>query len=231
MLFFERETLQAADWVLPVYEPILEYARRRGATRIQVCYNVINPTFLRKKSSYELHHPPRVISVGRQIEGKNPENLIRAVARTEAELTIVGDGELHDHLRSVAGSCGMTDRAAFHRAIPNDRLCEMLPDFDIFATHTDYFEVPKAVLEPLLTGLPTILNRRIGKPVPELQGDWVMLVENSEEGYHRALQHLLNDHGAREALGRRAGAHAQERFAPERAEARIAQIYQQAMAG
>lgn len=228
---FERETLKTADLTLPVYEPIREYAERRGAKRIQVCYNVINPTYLRKKESYLLKNPPRIISVGRQIRGKNPENLICAVARLDAELTLVGDGEYHDHLRSVAQACGILDRVAFHRAVPNDRLCDMLADFDIFATHTDYYEIPKSVMEPLLTGLPTVLNRRIGKPVPELQGDWVLLVENSVEGYYRALQHLLTDHEAREALGRRAYAHAQEHFAPPRTEAKVVEIYQQLLKG
>ncbi|OGG48160.1 MAG: hypothetical protein A3F84_23070 [Candidatus Handelsmanbacteria bacterium RIFCSPLOWO2_12_FULL_64_10] len=149
------------------------------------------------------------------------------MARLDAELTLVGDGDYHDYLRSVARECGMADRVVFHRALPNDQLCEMLPDFDIFATHTEYYEIGKSVLEPLLTGLPTVLNQRIGKPVPELQGDWVLLVENSVEGYYRALQRLLTDRAEREALGRRAYAHAQEHFAPAQTEAKVLQIYRQ----
>lgn len=224
-LRYECETLRAADWVLPVYEPIREYAERRGARRIQISYNALNPDHLRKKESYELHSPPRIISVGRQFKEKNPDNLIRAAARFETELTMVGDGPYHDYLRQVAQSCGVADRVIFRPGIPNDKLCRMLPDFDIFATHTEYWEISKSVLEPLLTGLPIVLNRRIGKPVPELQGDWVMLVENSCDGYYTALQHLLTDHAAREALGRRAYTHAQQRYAPHKTEQVFVDIY------
>ena len=224
-LFFEKQTLQSADWVLPVYEPIKDYAKRRGAKRIKVCYNVLNPEHLRTKTEYGLHNPPRILSVGRQFRGKNPENLIRALARMEGELTLVGDGEYHNPLRKVVEECGVIDRVVFHKAIPNDTLCQMLPDFDIFATHSDYWEISKSMLEPLLTGLPIVLNQRRGKPVPELQGDWVVLVEDTPNGYHQAIDRLLKNHLEREQLGRRAYQHAQERYAPAKTEQIYADIY------
>lgn len=225
LLVLEKTTLKAADLVLPVYEPILGYAKKRGARRVQVAYNVINPSQLRRKEDYTLHTPPRILSVGRQFREKNPDNLIRAVARLNVELTMVGDGEYHDHLVETARECGISDRVRFLPSIENDRLCAMLPDYDIFATHSDYPEISKSVLEPLLTGLPTILNTIPDNPVPEYQGDWMMLVENTPEGYYAALDHLLTDHQAREALGRRAYAHSQERYAPAKTEAVFASIY------
>ncbi|RJR43071.1 MAG: glycosyltransferase [Deltaproteobacteria bacterium] len=227
MIKFEIETLKTADWVLPVYEPIHGYALRRGARRVEVCYNVINPDFLRAKESYSLHRPPRIISVSRQIPGKNPENLIRAVARLpEPELTLVGNGEGHAHLREVARECGLANRVIFRPSVPNDELCPLLPDFDIFAAHSDYWEISKSLLEPLLTGLPVVLNRRNGEPVPELQGDFLMLVDNTPEGYYEALQRLLTDDRFREELGRRAYAHAQARWSPAVTEAKYVEIYQ-----
>lgn len=226
MVKFEEETLKTADWVLPVYESIRGYAARRGARRIEVCYNVINPDCLMKKESYALHQPPRIISVSRQIPGKNPENLIRAMAALpEAELTMVGDGEGHTHLEEAARNCGLASRVSFRRSIPNDQLCRLLPEFDIFAAHSDYWEISKSVLEPLLTGLPVVFNRRPGEPVPELQGDFLLMVDNTPEGYGRALQRLLTDHAFREALGRRAYAHAQAHWSPAAAEARYVEIY------
>ncbi len=223
---FEKETLRTADRVLPVYEPIRGYAEKNGAGRVEVCYNVINPDYLQKKESYALHRPPRIISVGRQFPRKNPDNLLRAVSRLpEVELTLVGDGPDHGYLQQVARDCGVSSRVVFHRAIPNDRLCGMLPDYDLFATHSEHWEIGKAVLEPLLTGLPVVLNRRRGEPVPELQGDFLLLVDNTPEGYFQALQRLLTDHAFREELGRKAYAHAQARWAPAVTEAKYADIY------
>jgi glycosyltransferase involved in cell wall biosynthesis len=226
MVKFEIETLKSADWVLPVYESIRGYARRRGAKRLEVCYNVINPEFLRPKEFYALHRPPRIISVSRQIPGKNPENLIRAMARLpEAELTLVGDGEGHAHLQEVARECGLAPRVTFRPRVPNDELCPLLPEFDLFAAHSDYWEISKSVLEPLLTGLPVVLNLRPGEPVPELQGDFLLLVDNTPEGYAQALTRLLTDDRFREDLGRRAYAHAQARWSPKVTEAKYVEIY------
>jgi glycosyltransferase involved in cell wall biosynthesis len=227
----ERMSLSRADVVLPVYESIIPYARRMGAENIEVAYNALNPEFLREKEDYSLHQPVRVLSVGRQMEGKNPDNLIRAVKMLPGvHLTLVGDGTHHDHLREVARECQLEGRVTFHRAIPNDDLCAQLADYDIFATHNDYWGVPKAVMEPLLAGLPVVMNERVKSAVVELQGDFLLLVENTAEGYYRALRRLIEDDPFREQLGRRAYAHAQELWAPAKAEAKFVEIYKRVMA-
>jgi len=114
----------------------------------------------------------------------------------------------------------------FLPAVPNDALCRMLPQFDLFVVHTEYWELNKSVLEALLTGLPVIINRRKGAPVPELDGaDFVHFVDNSEADYRAAIATLLEDHAGREALGRRAFAHAQAHWAPTLTEAKYAAIY------
>ena len=228
---FELETLRNADCVIPVYESIREYALRYGAKRVEVIYNVINPTHLQRKTCYELHQPLRIISVGRQIAGKKPENLIRAIKDIDAELTLVGNGEYHEYLKSVARECGVADRVIFEPAIPNDELCEMLPEFDVFAVHCDYWGIPKAVMEPLLTGLPVVINRRYPEPVPELDGDWVMLVENTKEGYLNALRKLLADDDYRESLGQRGYVYAWEHFAPDKMEQKVVDLYRDLIPG
>ena len=227
---FESETLRNADCVIPVYESIREYAWRHSAKRVEVIYNVINPTHLRQKVCYELHTPPRIISVGRQIAGKNPDNLIKAIQETDAELTLVGNGEYHKYLKSVAQECGIADRVIFKQVVPNDELCEMLPEYDIFAAYTDYPEIPKAVMEPLLTGLPVVINRRRPELVPELNGDWVMLVENTKEEYLNAFRTLLADDTCRESLGRRGYTYAWEHFAPDKMEQKVVNLYQELLA-
>lgn len=229
---FERETLENADCVIPVYESIREYASRYGAKRVEVIYNVINPTSLQRKMCYQLHQPPRVISVGRQIPYKVPDNLVRAIAEIDVELTLVGNGEYHEYLKSLAQECGITDRIIFKPAVPNEELCRMLPEYDIFATHTDYPEIPKAVMEPLLTGLPVIVNHRCrGKPVFEFQGDWVYLVENTKEGYLNALRKLIADDVFREALGQRGYTYAWNQFAPDKMEQKVVDLYRELVPG
>lgn len=228
----EKIALDHADLVMPVYKPIVPYLERLGITHYEVCYNALNPLYLAAKNNYALHDPVRVISVGRQFREKNPDNLIRAAAQIpNVHLTIVGDGPYHDYLHKIAAECGMEARMTFHRALANDELCRRLPEFDIFAVHTEYWEISKSVLEPLLTGLPAIINKRLGKPVPELTDDICLLVENSVESYYAALSKLIKDHEFREQLARRAYRHARENWSPAVAEAKFANIYRRFMLG
>ncbi len=226
----ERIALRNAELVLPVYRAILPYLKGLGVERYEVAYNVLNPSSLRRKEDYRLHDPVRVVSVSRQVKEKNPDNLIRAVAQLpNIRLTVVGDGPYHDHLRKVAEETAVADRVTFHRALPNDELCRGHPNYDIFAAHTDYWEISKSVLEPLFTGLPVVINRRKEEPVPELTDDICLLVENTTEAYREALERLIRDHAFREKLGRAAYAHAQEHWSPEKTEAKYVEIYRRVL--
>lgn len=230
--YVEHEGLQHADLVMPVYKPILPYLARHGVTRVQVCYNVLNSDHLRRKTSYALNGPPRIICVGRLLDEKDPTPIIRAVAsQPGVELLIVGDGPKRAELEALSTHLGVADRVRFAPAIGNDDLCRMLPEFDLFVVHTEYWELNKSVLEALLTGLPVIINRRRGDPVPELMdGDFVRMVDTTEADYRTAIAELLADDDARRALGERAYAHAQANWAPERTEAVYAGIYRRYLA-
>jgi glycosyltransferase involved in cell wall biosynthesis len=222
----ERTALRNADLVMPVYQPIVPYLSRLGVERVQVCYNVLNSKHLRTKTDYTLHTPPRIIYVGRLFEDKNPDNIMRALVRLpEAVFTIVGDGPIRPRLEQLAIELGIADRVIFRPTVANDELCELLVEQDIFAVHTEYWEISKSVLEALLTGLPVVINRRHGKAVPELEGDFVHMVTNTEQGYHEALRSLLTDSGERTALGQRALAHSRAHWDPPITEARYAAIY------
>jgi glycosyltransferase involved in cell wall biosynthesis len=224
--YVERSGLHGSDLVMPVYKPIVPYLKRLGVERIEVCYNVLNSKYLHAKADYILHSPARIIYVGRLFEDKNPDNIMRALVRLPGVVfTIVGDGPIRPRLEQLAVDLGIVDRVVFLPAVANDELCELLVEQDIFAVHTEYWEISKSVLEALLTGLPIVINRRMGEPVLELEGDIVRMVENTEEAYCQALNQLLTDHEGRAALGRRALAHARAIWDPAITEARYAAIY------
>jgi glycosyltransferase involved in cell wall biosynthesis len=229
--YLEHEGLIHADLVMPVYRSILPYLARHGVTRTEVCYNILNTQRLVAKADYRPHEPFRIICVGRLFDEKNPTHLIHAVAALPGtELTIVGDGPLRPALEQETRDLNIATRVRFEPAVPNDELCEQLPGFDLFAVHTDYWELNKSVLEGLLTGLPLVINRRVGAPVPELEGaDFVRFVDNSTESYRAAIADLIADDAGREALGRRAFAHAQANWSPAVTEAKVVDIYRRLM--
>ncbi|EFO33986.1 putative glycosyl transferase, group 1 family protein [Roseibium sp. TrichSKD4] len=234
--YLEGEALRNADLVMPVYKTILPYLKRLGVARVEVCYNVLNREFLRQKTDYALSSPPHIVYVGRLFAEKDPSNIIRAVASLEGvRYTIVGDGPHLKVLSSLISELGVGDRIKLLPAVPNDELCLLLADADIFAIHTEYWEISKSILEALLTGLPVIVNKRIGEPVPEFTdavdgNPFLSLVDNTVEAYRKALGHLLEDHNARKALGERAFTHARARWSPAKTEAKFASIYRDILA-
>jgi glycosyltransferase involved in cell wall biosynthesis len=231
-LALERRSLEEADLVAPVYEPIIPYLRRMGVRNFRVLYNVLNGEHLRGKTDYRLHSPVRVLSVGRQFREKDPARLLEAIGRLPSvRLTLIGDGPWHGRLRQRAAELGIGERLEFRRAVPNGELCRSLADYDIFATHSEYAEISKAVLEAMLAGLPVVINERRGEPVPELASEAVRRVENTAAGYLAALRELTEDDAGREALGRRAFREAQKRYAPAQTEARYAEVYRYLLGG
>src|SRR5256885_17188899 len=92
-------SLRSAVLVLPVYEPIVPYLQKVGVSRFEVVHNALNPMCLGRKTSYRLHDPVRIVSVGRQFAAKNATNLIRALAALPGgQLTLIGDGPYHTRL-------------------------------------------------------------------------------------------------------------------------------------
>jgi glycosyltransferase involved in cell wall biosynthesis len=229
--FVEGSGLKNADLVMPVYRPILPYLERHGITRVEVCYNILNSPHLKQKTDYSAGDAFKIVCVGRLFRDKNPARLIQAIAELPgAELTIVGDGPERAALEQLAGASAAAGRVHFRPAVENDELCRMLPDFDLFAVHTEFWELNKSVLEALLAGLPVVINRRHGPPVPELAGaDFVRFVDDTKDSYRDAIAELMSDEDARAALGRRAFVHAQQHWSPQVTERKVVDIYKRFM--
>jgi glycosyltransferase involved in cell wall biosynthesis len=231
-LFFdeiEKAGLRGADLVLPVYRPIIPYLKRIGCANFQVAYNVLSDRLL-EKDDYTLHRPVRLISVGRHFQLKNPANIILALRDLpDVCLTLVGDGPLQGDLQALVAQNNLSDRVIFRPAIPNDELCRLLPEQDIFVIHSEHWEISKSVLEALLTGLPVVLNRRLGGDAPELQEDFITFVENTPQGYRIALQELIENHVLRETVGRQTYKNAQANWSPGKTETKYVEIYQRLM--
>jgi glycosyltransferase involved in cell wall biosynthesis len=226
----ERISLRNADLVLPVYKPIIPYLKNLGVTKYEVAYNVLNGEHLRQKKSYDLHDPVRIISVGRHFKQKNPENIIRAIKSIpDVHFTLVGHGPYQQYLENAISETGMLDRVTLMPAIQNDELCKMLPEYDIFAIHTEFWEISKSLLEALLSGMPVVLNKRQGEPVPEFSETPLLLVDNTVESYYKAIKTLIEDHSFREDLGRKAYAYAMSHWSPDITEAKYVDIYKRIM--
>jgi len=225
----EEESIQAADVVIPVYEDIVPYAKKRGAKRIEVIYNAINAQALRQKESYHLLSPMRLLILNRQVEQKDPSNILRALAESGLSYTldIIGNGPMHEELNRLTAELGTRGRTCFIRTMLNKTICERMPTYDMFLGTCHYPAITKGTLEAGYAGLPIVLNQRRGEPITELSNDWMMIVEDSVDGYGEAIKILADNWSMRQRLGKAARRQVMDKFQPQNSAARRAIIFRQ----
>ncbi|MFA6321520.1 MAG: glycosyltransferase [Candidatus Omnitrophota bacterium] len=221
----ERATLEASDGVIAVYKPIIRYAEKYGAKNVRLIYNAVADSKIGRKEDYTISAPVKLITVNRQLKEKNPENIIRAIKDIDCVYTIVGDGEYHGHLEALASAKGCVGKIRFIKAISNDRLCSMLKDFDIMVSHCDYWGISKTTIEASLAGLPIVVNRHPVEPIPEYDGGWLALCENSPEGYGCSIKRFIADKSLRERYGKMAYENALNNFGPGLMEKKVVDLY------
>jgi glycosyltransferase involved in cell wall biosynthesis len=221
----ERVSLENCDHVIAVYRPILRYAKEYGAKKLSLVYNVVAKEHLKEKEGYEIRGTPKIITVNRQVREKNPENIIKAISNMDCQYTIVGDGPYHPYLRKLAKRLGAESKVKFMKAIPNKELCDVLPQYDFMVSHCDYWGISKTIIEASIVGLPVIINQHPVEPLPEYEGDWLMVCPNTPEGYAKAIERMLSDSGCRKKLGLAAKTYAKENWWPEEMENKIVSIY------
>lgn len=218
--------LRNADIILPVYSTIIPFLESRGLSNFDVSYNMTNREYLKRKVNYSLNSPAEILSVGRQFVDKDPSNIIRAIALIpNTRLTLIGDGPLHDSLLAQVTQLNIGDRVTMIKATSNDDVCQRLASADIFVIQSKFREIPKTVLEALLSGIPTIINRDLGDNVMEFSRDIVEYATNSIEGYREKIYGLLQDDRRREHIGISGYDFALKTFACEDTEAKFALLY------
>lgn len=221
----EKQSLSNADAVIAVYQPIVRYARAYGGKNVHLIYNIVANDDIRKKTSYKLARPPRLITINRQLKEKNPENIIRAIKDIECQYLLVGNGAYHEYLKEVARQEGVESKVTFIIAMPNAQLCNLLADQDMMVSHCDYWGMSKTVIEASLAGLPIIINQHPVEPILEYEGDWLLTCANTPEAYREAIMSFLSDEAKRREYGTHAYDHAKATFDPELMEKKTVAIY------
>lgn len=222
----ERPALRHADFFIAVYQPIVPYLVGNGVGKYSVVYNAVGYG-TKPKDDYRLHKPPHLLCVGRQESFfKKPTHIVEALSELpRVELVLVGTGDLHEDLKQLALDLGCADRCKFIPALPNKHVLAAMQDADIYVFNQISLGISKTVIEAALSGLPIIVNKRPSEAHDELDGEWLVQVEDSKEGYLDAMRRLVSRPEERQRLGRKAYAYAQEHWDPHRMEAEVARIY------
>ncbi|WP_375461814.1 glycosyltransferase family 4 protein [uncultured Enterovirga sp.] len=171
--------------------------------------------------------PVRIVSVGRAVEKKGFDDLLRALAALPAGLhwrfAHAGEGPLLGRLKALAEETGIAGRVAFQGAMAQPDVIAMLREADLFvlpsreAQDGDRDGLPNVIMEAASQELALVATRFAGIPEfvrPGIEGELV------EPGDWAALSNALNllarDPARRHALGRAAVRRLRDSFAAER---------------
>jgi glycosyltransferase involved in cell wall biosynthesis len=156
-----------------------------------------------------------VLSVGRLVHYKGIKFLIRAMAKVDAKLVIIGDGPLRADLEREVASAGLFDRVIFLGEVDGN-LINYFHASDVFALpsceRSEAFGIVQ--LEAMASGIP-VVNTSIDTGVPYVSPDGVTgftVSSRSPDEMAAALNRLFDDPVLREKMGRAARARVVNEF-------------------
>lgn len=157
--------------------------------------------------------PGRILSVGRLVEKKGPEQTLRAFAKLRtrmphSHLDLVGDGPLRKRCLQLIDELGLADNVTFHGRLAPEAVATLLARASVYAQHSveaangDCEGTPVGVLEAMASGLPVAATRHSGIGEVVLDGETGFLCEEHDvEGMAEAMEKLLADPARAEAMG------------------------------
>jgi len=190
----ESYSLKNADKVIIIYDFIKDYAKKLGAKDITLIHNRIDLSqFTPKSKNEDEEHRPIIICVGRLMNEKNQQCLIRAIKDLNVSLLLVGDGEQYDDLVSLVNELGINDKVRFEKSVPHSEIQKLYSTAKLFALPIKYggFSIPE--LEAAASGLPVIIPKNEFGENPEIVRDFAYFVENNPESFKNAITSILND--------------------------------------
>jgi colanic acid/amylovoran biosynthesis glycosyltransferase len=156
----------------------------------------------------------RILTVGRLVEKKGIDTLIRAMAELNrrnisARLTIAGDGSDRGRLEKIAAELKCMNQIDWLGAVPNSQVSSLLGEADIFSlpsrqdSHGDRDGIPVVLMEAMAAGIPVVAGDL--PTIAELVEDGVtgLLVKaNQPEALADKLAMLWGNRELRERLAR-----------------------------
>jgi rhamnosyl/mannosyltransferase len=183
----------------------------------------------------EGHERPIVLFVGRLIYYKGAEVLVRAMARVDADLVMIGSGPLERSLRELAAEMRIADRVAFLGGQPFDELVAWYHAADVFClpsiARSEAFGLVQ--LEAHASGTPVVsTDLTTGVPFVNQHEETGLVVRPDDpRALAEALTALVEDESLRKRFGQRALERAQTAFTTERMVEDTLCVYREALDG
>ncbi|HEV7990832.1 MAG TPA: glycosyltransferase family 4 protein [Gemmatimonadaceae bacterium] len=178
--------------------------------------------------------PDRLLFVGKLTEQKGLHRLLRAMTRmrTSAALTVVGAGRVDDaEVKRLASELGLADRIEWLPLLTQEELAVQYRRAAIHVVPALDEGLGLTAVEALLSETPVVGFASGGLPDIVLDGVTGRLVAAGDvEALADALDAVLGDPEARQAMGVAGAEHARRLFGPNAAAARYVALYRDVMA-
>lgn len=174
--------------------------------------------------------PPIVAFVGRLVDFKGPDHLLKASVRIVPphRIWFIGDGPMRPKLERMTDEMGLRDHTTFFGSMPPEQVAHYRSQCAVVVVPSLWQEVFGMVgPEAMLLGIPVIAYRVGG--IPEWLQDGVtgLLVDpGSVEGLADATSRILEDTSFAQVLGEN-GRQATEAWQPEKHAEKLLAIYQE----
>jgi len=199
--------LARADSIRSVNRQLLPILKNKYAEKNSKIVHIpvmIDLGFYYQKIKYK-NNLLKFITVGRLIEAKNHELLLRAFSKIkklkpEATLTIIGDGPLKKDLRFAVKALDLGSSVNFVGKASATEVRKLLSQNDIYVSSSNYEGWGSAIIEAMVAGLPVV-----GTQVGCLADDWLgkdivktVNIDNENQLYEAMLWCMLNPESAYE---------------------------------
>jgi glycosyltransferase involved in cell wall biosynthesis len=179
------------------------------------------------------HGERLIISVGRLIYYKGFEYLIRAMAKVDGRLLIIGDGPLRESLQREAHALNLSDKVAFLGEIQNHEIMPYYHAASIFAlasvARSEAFGIVQ--LEAMACGKPVVnTNLASGVPFVSLHGKTGITVPPEDPcALAQAINLLLDNDALRSQYGAEARRRVEQEFSLDKMVSRTLRLYEEVM--
>lgn len=174
------------------------------AYKIHVVRNVLSWA-PESEAEVSMTSPVRLVAVGRFVETKGFDVLIRAMALlrdqgVETRLNLVGSGSLEAEYRSLAQELGVADRIDWPGFVSHDNLRRCFLEADLFVMPSKIREngdrdgLPTVIMEALMHRVPTIATDVGGiREVVENEVTGLLVPQNAVEPLAQAIKRFAKD--------------------------------------
>jgi len=146
----------------------------------------------------------RLVSVGRLVDHKRTDVLLRAVARADdVHLEVVGEGPEMAALTALAAELGVGDRVDFLGRLSHDDTMGRLAAADALVSATAYEGLPHTVIEALVCGTPVVTTPAGGVvEAVEHEVNALLVDPGDATGFAAAFERLRSEPGLLTSLGK-----------------------------